>query len=111
MKGDGPPKFEPVKLGQWRKEYEAMIRDAQAELKRIKANPDNYAKDLTDAAADLIANLSKQKPDDWEQRIADAKANPGAWDRTNPKPKTALLIEAWKQRIEDIRKAMQGRVS
>lgn len=108
MKGDGPPKFEPVKLRQYRREYEADIKDAQEQIRKVKADPANYARDMTDATCDLVALLTKEKPDGWGNRITEAKANPAAYERTSLKPTGAAIVQAWKDRIAEIRKAMAG---
>ncbi|MDB6017700.1 MAG: hypothetical protein JWR19_2189 [Pedosphaera sp.] len=105
---DGPLRFEPVPKGLYRREYEAMIADAQKTLKAIKAEPTNYAKDLSKGAGELIDWLLKERTDGWQARIAEVEAKPESYVRTNPKPKTASLIAAWVERIEQIKAVMNG---
>jgi len=108
-KGDiESPQFEPVKPGLWRREYEAMIRDAEGAIKAIKAKPENRVKDLTSAAEDLIAWLEKEKPENWQSRVNDVFTRPDSYERRNLKPKPAAMVQAWKGRIEEIRRAMAG---
>jgi len=106
-----PLRFEQLgpKLFRW--ELEGMKKDAQAELKRIKANLDNYCKDITPAALDLIAFLEREKPEKWEQRITEAKANPDSYERTTLKPLAGADVETCKRRIEDINRRMAGIVN
>jgi hypothetical protein len=103
-----PPKFQPVKLGLYRREYDAMVKDAQEAIRKVKADAKSYAKDLTKAADDLIEYLTKEKPEGWEARIECVMQKPESFERKNLKPKPAAIVQAWRDRIEEIKRAMAG---
>jgi hypothetical protein len=106
---DSPPiDFMPIKPGLYRREYEAMIADAQKAIQKIKADPKNYVKDLTTAAEELIGFLTTEKPENWRARVEEVYSNAGSYERKNPKPKTAAILKAWTERVTEIRNAMNG---
>jgi hypothetical protein len=101
-------RFEPVKFGLYRKEYQAMIEDAKAEIRKLKENRSNYAKDMTDAAAELIRFLESKRESGWEARVKEVENDSGSYEFTSLKPMIAAQVEAWRSRIAEIRRAMQG---
>lgn len=108
LSGTVPPQFNPVRLKQYRREYEADIKDSQDAIRKVEKDKASYARDMTGDTCDLIAFLEKEKPDGWEKRITEAKAKPSAYERTSLKPAAADIVEAWKARIAELRKAMAG---
>lgn len=107
-KAEGPPKFEPVPKGLYRREYEALLKDAHGELESIKNNPANYAKDLCTSAEESIAWLQANKPEGWESKASAIASNPANYERGPLKPIAAASVAAWKQRIAEIKSTMAG---
>jgi hypothetical protein len=114
-RGDAPssascevPQFEAVKLGLWPREYDAMLKHAQDAIKAVRSKPESFARDMTKAAEDLIDFLEKEKPDGYRQRIDAALENPDSFERKDLKPKPAAIVQAWRDRIEEIKRAKAG---
>jgi hypothetical protein len=111
MKGETAPRFEPLSPKLYRRELEAMLVGAKAQVKQIKADRVSYAKDLTKAAEEVIEFLEREKRDGWEEKVQEIKAKPTSYERTTLKPKAALIVQAWTDRIADIKRAMDGIVN
>jgi hypothetical protein len=106
--GEETPQFDPVPKRQFRREYQDMITDCTAAIKAVKENPKNYARDLTKEAEDLIAWLNSQGNTERAGKVMD---DPASYERKNLKPKPAAIVDAWKARIEEIKRAMAGIVN
>jgi hypothetical protein len=104
----GIPTFEPVKPNLWPREYDDLLKLAQQAIDAIKRKPENFAKDLTKGAEEFIAFMETEKPDGYRQRIDAALAHADSYERKDLKPKPAAIVEAWKSRIEAIRRAKAG---
>lgn len=105
---DAPPRFEPVKLGLYRREYQAMIRDAKEAIKAIRSKPENYVRDLSDRAVELIQWLRKEAKPDCEPRVKEIVAREDSYERTELKPTAAAIVDAWRARIKEIENAQAG---
>ncbi len=102
------PVFEAVKLGLFAREYDAMIKDAQGVITAIRAKPEHCAKDLSPRAEELIRFLESEKKDGWQARVEEIYTRSDSYERKNLKPKYAALVDAWKTRIEEIKRAKAG---
>lgn len=102
------PVFEPMKLGMYLREYDDMVKLAEQAIDAIKRKPENFAKDLTKAIEDFITFMETEKPDGYRQRIDAALAHPESYERKDLKPNPAAIVQAWKDRIESIRRAKAG---
>lgn len=112
-----PPIFGPVPGKQYRREYQEMIRDAEAEIKKAKADPQLRERVLRKDVADLckwLRDEAGQKPDKAEENLRHANANEA--DAANYvagkfTPAGQAVIGAWQNRIAEIRDVMNGRVA
>lgn len=107
-KGVPPPVFEPIPAKLFRRELEAMLKDAKADLKKLTDNPANYGRVLSKDAAELVAFLETSKPGNWEGRIAEVKKKPENYARGVMRPGAKAAAEAWRSRIVEIQKRMNG---
>lgn len=117
LRGDNDlPVFEQVKRGLYRREYLAMIQDAEAEIKAVKTDAKfrkrvlkrdvvehcKFLRDETDAKPEKsIAN---------RRRAADLEKNPANYCAGELTEQGRATIDVWKNRIVEIRRAMNGQV-
>lgn len=106
--GPSPPVFRPVPAGLFRREYEAMVRDAEAELKRVKADPAARAQCLSRSVEEMIEYLKANQREGWEERVKELRLNPKNYEAGDWTPAAAASIAAWKGRIQEIKAAMNG---
>jgi hypothetical protein len=103
-----PPKFKPVPDKLYRREYEAMLKDCDVELKRIQDNHDNYDRTMSKEARELVAFLMKEKGKDWEARVREIQEKPENYIRTKLTQEAQAVTTAWRNRKAEIRNTMNG---
>jgi hypothetical protein len=103
-----PPSFDPVPKGLFRREYEAMLKDAEAEIKRIREAPGSYERTLSRSAQELVAFLMQEKRNGWEGKVRDVQNKPENYVRTRLTQQAQATVTAWEQRKLEIRRVMQG---
>jgi hypothetical protein len=115
MKGDfAPPIFEPVPRRQYRREYQEMIRDAEAEIKKVKADPRLHERVLKKEIAELCKFLREEaqsKPEKSAGNLERATAqekNPANYCSGALTVPGNAVVAAWKNRIAEIRAVMNG---
>jgi len=107
------PVFEPVKRGLYRREYEGMIQDAETEIKMAKENPANRNRVLKPDVAGhckFLRDEAEAKPEKSAEnlkRAADLENSPANYCAGLTEQGKAI-VTAWKNRIEEIRRAMNG---
>jgi hypothetical protein len=104
---DSPPVFAPLPAGLFRRELQDMLTGAKSELKSIKANPANFISELSDKATELIMALQKEKQEGWQAKVAEINALPEN-QKARLKRSALAVMQAWKDRIKDIERAMHG---
>jgi hypothetical protein len=102
------PTFEPVPKKLYRREYDAMLRDADAEIKRIRGLPGSYVVSLSKSSQELVAFLMQEKRNGYEVKIRDIQDNLDNYVRTKLTPEAQAAVSAWDHRKAEIRKAMNG---
>jgi hypothetical protein len=115
MKGDiAPPTFEPVKRGLFRREYEGMIRDAEAEQKKARNEPTFHERVLKKEVAEFCKFLrveAQSKPEKSAGNLERANAeekNPVNYRSGVMTAPGNAVVTAWKNRIAEIRAVMNG---
>ena len=98
-------RFEPVRRGLYRREYEAMLADVERELRAIREAPGNYQWRLRAEAVDLMAMLEREGK---RERAAQVRSRRDAWEREGMRPEAAERLSAWQQRKAEIKAAMSG---
>lgn len=101
------PQFEPVKRGLWDSEYDSRIKDAEAEIKRVRDNAKAYHWTLKPSIQKFIDEITKEGKDGWEKKVGDKKVDRDNYDRVL-KNEAKAVIHAWQQRIQEIRNAKNG---
>lgn len=112
-----PPIFEPVKRGLFRREYEAMIRDAEVELKKARNDPmfrERVLKKDVVGLCKFLRDEGEAKPEKLAENLQRATAQgknpanycPGALTAPGDE-----IVTAWKNRITEIRAAMNGQIA
>lgn len=113
---NAPPIFEPVKRGLYRREYAAMIQDAEAEIKTAKANPELRERVLKKDVAALCKFLRDEADAKPEKSVADLKRaaglekNPASYYAGQLTEQGKAIVATWKIRIAEIRRAMNGQL-
>ncbi len=108
------PTFEPVGGGQFRREYEAMICDAKADLKKARAEPKLHERVLKKEVAALCKFLrdeAEKKPEKSAgnlQRATDEEKKPANYCSGKLTEQGKEVVTAWENRIEEIRNVMNG---
>jgi hypothetical protein len=106
--------FERVKRGQFRREYEAMICDAKADLKKARAEPKLRERVLKKEVAELCKFLrdeAEKKPEKSAGNLHRATAEEKKPANYCPGKLTEhgkAVFTAWENRIEEIRNVMNG---
>lgn len=103
-----PPTFDPVQKGLYRREYDGMLKDCDAEVKRVKENPAAFLLALSKSATELVEFLTKEKRDGWEARVDEVRKKRENYVKTKLTPEAQAVVAAWERRKGDIRKAMNG---
>jgi hypothetical protein len=103
-----PLSFEPVKRGLYPREYDALLRDAEGEIERVKADDKNWIRDLSPKVMELIEFLGSEVKPGNEARIAELTRDPANYVRSELKPGPRATVVAWRQRVDEIRRAMKG---
>lgn len=112
--GVGQPVFEPVKRGLYRREYEGMIQDAEAELKKVKQEPALRDRRLK---ADVLSNCTwlreqaKENPEKASEhlrRVTEIENDPASYGPGQLTAEGRAVVKAWQDRINEIRNAMNG---
>lgn len=103
-----PPVFEPVERGLYRREYDAMLADADAAIKAVNRNESNYVRDMADSVVEVVAFLRDRSEPGWEARVKALVDDPNSYVRAGLKPKPAAVVAAWRARRSEIEAAMKG---
>ena len=98
-------RFEPVRRGLYRREYEAMLADAEREMRAIRDQPGHYHRCLRPEAADLIALLTREVK---SERATEVRRRQDSWQREGMHPEAAARLATWQQRQAEIKAAMNG---
>ena len=112
-----PPIFEPVKRNLFRREYEAMIRDTEAELKKARNDLMLRERVLKKDVAELCKFLRDEgmaKPEKLAENLQRATAqekNPANYCAGVLTVPGNAIVTAWKNRIVEIRAAMNGQIA
>jgi hypothetical protein len=103
-----PPVFQPLRAGLYRRELNGMLTDAENELKRVRANPGAWERQLSKEAQELIAFLMSEKKPDWESRVHEIQAKQANYVRTKLRPEAQAIVNAWEQRKATLKAALHG---
>lgn len=112
-----PPIFEPVKRGLFRREYEAMIRDAETEVKKARNDPTLRARVLKKEITRLCkflrdeAQAEPEKSAENMKRATDHENNSENYCLGELTEQGKAVVTAWKNRIAEIRNVMNGRIA
>lgn len=101
----GGLRFEPVRRGLYRREYEAMLGDVEGEIRAIVEAPGNYQRRLRAEVAELIARLEREGRG---ERAAEVRRRQDVWERVGLRAEAAARLRAWQQRKAEIKAAMNG---
>jgi len=101
----GGLRFEPVRRGLYRREYEAMLADVEGEIRAIVEGAGNYERRLRAEEAELIARLEREGR---AERAAEVRRRQDAWERVGLRAEAAGRLRAWQQRKAEIKAAMRG---
>jgi hypothetical protein len=114
--GISPPVFESVKHGLYRREYEGMIRDTEAELKKARNEPRLRERVLEKDVAGFCkflrdeAQAKPEKSAENIKRATDHEKNPANYCVGELTEQGKAVVTAWKNRITEIRRAMNGQI-
>lgn len=103
-----PPVFEKLIRPLYRKTGEAMIKDAEKEIKQIEDNPKAWIWELNNYTAEFIEEITKEAKQGWQDKVEKVKSSMDNYHKKKLRKKSAMVIDAWKQRIVEIRKAING---
>jgi hypothetical protein len=103
-----PPLFEPVRKNLFPREYADMLKECDAEIKRIREAPGNHIKVLARSAQELVAWLLKEKADGWETRVREVQDNPENYVKSKLTNSAQAFLTAWENRKLEIRRAKNG---
>lgn len=98
-------RFTAVKHGLYPREYDALVADAEEEIKKIKSNSANYERKLKPEAAELVESIKARGE---SHRIDEVLKREDVWERQAMKPQAVADLRAWKDRITEINAARKG---
>lgn len=101
------PHFEPVKRGLWDSEYDSRIKDAEAEIKKVRDSTKAYHWMIKPSIQKFIDEITKEGKDGWEAKVKQKRTDKDNYDRVM-KNEAKAVIAAWQQRIQEIKNAKNG---
>lgn len=113
------PRFAPLSLTLFPDEYEKLKAEAERQIERLKAAPENWERSQElrqDIKADRqwLEDLAKERPHDAEKianEIAALVAAPTSYQALRLVPEAREAVKVWRERIKAIESALSGRVS
>lgn len=113
------PKFAPLSLTLFPDEYEKLKAEAERQIERLKAAPENWERSQelrAEIKADRrwLEDLAKERTHDAEKignEIAALVAAPTSYEALRLVPEAREAVKVWRERIKAIESALSGRVS
>ena len=114
--GAPSPTFAPVRRDLFPREYDHLLEEAKRELQAAKANSElrtrTLVRDVAESRAWLLDRVRENPADatNYLARIAQIEANPVNWTVGELSEEGHAVVNAWSNRIQEIKDAMSGRI-